>query len=143
MPDRERALTPEGIQEVRALARRVASVTQTPVVLASPYRRALETAAIAAEAWNSDGEIARSGALTPESAPVEAWEEIRTLRGVGTLLLVGHEPLFSSLTAHILGFPELSIDFNPGTTACVEIVEFGARPRGVLRWLINTKLAMI
>lgn len=140
MPDRDRRLTAEGIAQVRAVARAAASVVPAPVVVASPYRRALETASIAAEAWNLVSEVTRSGALTPESAAPEAWEEIRAHRGAATLLLVGHEPLFSALTAFLLGFQELAVEFQPATMACVEIVEFGARPRGVLKWLLPARL---
>lgn len=141
MPDRERRLTSEGIEQVRSVSRRAAAVVPTPVVVASPYRRALETAGIAVGAWDAGLAISRSGALTPESSPAEAWDEIRAHRGVECLLLVGHEPLFSSLTAYLLGFPELAIEFSPATTACVEVLEFGVRPRGILKWLLPAGLA--
>jgi phosphohistidine phosphatase len=49
-PDSERALTPEGREKLRrVLARARAADVALSLILSSPYRRAIETAEIAAE----------------------------------------------------------------------------------------------
>src|SRR4029077_5530486 len=77
-PDSERALTGDGRDKLRRVLKRARSADLDPgVILSSPYRRAVETAALAAEVLAYKGEIVRVRALTPEASPSDAWEEIR------------------------------------------------------------------
>lgn len=139
--DSDRELTAEGRQKVREVMKAAAKAGVRPsLILTSPYRRALGTAQIAAEVLDYRGELARSNALTPEQRPEGVWEEIRTLRGETSVMLVGHEPLFSSLSAFLLGVPELDVDFKKGALLALEIGGFGTRPHGVLKWLLTAKL---
>jgi phosphohistidine phosphatase len=140
--DAERALTAEGrkkLTEVLGLAR-VAEVSPS-LILSSPYRRAMETARIAAEVLGYHGEVISSKALTPDSDPDAAWQELRLHRAQEQVLAAGHEPLFSRLAAYLLGVPELIVDFKKGAVMRIDLEQFGARPRGVLRWMIVPKLA--
>ena len=140
--DAERDLTEEGRQKLRQVLRLAAKAGIAPsLILSSPYKRALATAKIAADTLGYGGEIVRSQALLPDAAPEEVWQEIRMHRREESLLLAGHEPQFSSLGAFLLGMPELSIDFKKGALLAVEMPEFGARPRGVLKWMLTAKLA--
>jgi len=141
-PDSERALTPEGRKKLRNVLRTAAKAGVAPsLILTSPYRRALETAQLAAEVLAYKGELLRTRALEPGSDPRAVWEEIRVHKDEPALLLAGHEPLFGRLSAYLLGCPSLQIDFKKGALACVEIDHFGAEPRGVLRWMLTPKLA--
>ena len=65
------------------------------LILTSPYRRALQTAEIAAEVLDYKGELLRTKALEPGSEPPMVWEEIRVHKDESSILLAGHEPLFS------------------------------------------------
>ena len=57
-PDSERALTEEGRDKLRRVLRRARSADAAPsLILSSPYRRALETAALAAEMLSYPGRI--------------------------------------------------------------------------------------
>jgi phosphohistidine phosphatase SixA len=56
-------------------------------------------------------------------------------------LLAGHEPLFSSLTAYLLGCSNLQVDFKKGAIACVEIDRFDPSPHGVLKWMLTSRLS--
>ena len=58
-----------------------------------------------------------------------------------SVLLVGHEPLFSALSAFLLGQPNLSIDFKKGALLCVEVYTVRAQPAGVLKWYLTPKFA--
>lgn len=140
--DSERDLTEEGRQKLRQVLRVAAKAGVAPsLILSSPYQRALATAKIAAETLGCKGEIVRSQALLPDAALEEVWQEIRAHRREESLLLAGHEPQFSSLGAFLLGVPELAIDFKKGALLAIEMAEFGARPRGALKWMLTTRLA--
>jgi phosphohistidine phosphatase len=141
-PDSERALTPEGKKKLRAVLRTasVAGVAPT-LILTSPYKRAVQTAQLAAEILNYKGDLLRTKVLEPGSRPQAVWEEIRVHKDERAILLSGHEPLFSTLTAYLLGSPDMAIDFKKGAIAALEIDRFGPDPQAILKWLLTPKLA--
>lgn len=141
-PDRDRALTADGQRKLRDVLRAAKSAGTAPdLIVSSPYRRAWETAQIAAKCLGYAGEIVPSEALTPEANPADAWTEIRSYRDQQQLLLVSHEPLMGQLTGYLLGAPALLVDFKKGALARIDLEEFGPHPRGVLRWFLPPKLA--
>jgi len=141
-PDAERALTPDGRKKLRNVLRTAAAAGVAPsLILTSPYKRALQTAQLAAEILEYKGELLRTKALEPAAAPKTVWDEIRVHKDQAQILLAGHEPLFSRLTAYLLGSPNLQVDFKKGAIACVEVERFGAEPHGVLRWMLTSKLS--
>lgn len=140
--DAERALTAEGkkkLREVLKVAR--AAEVRASLILTSPLRRAVETAELAADVLGYRGELIKTQALAPMVRPPEVWDEIRTYRGTDQLLMAGHEPQCSSLAAYLLGVPELTIDFKKGALIRIDMEQFGAKPRGVLKWMLVPKLA--
>ncbi len=142
MSDADRALVPEGKRKLRAVLGRARAAGVSPtVILTSPYRRAVESAEIAAEVLRYDGEIMTADALRPGGSPEEVWEEIRRLWSSRRLLLSGHEPLLSYLAAYLLGTPSLLIDLKKGSLMRIDLREAIPRPRGVLRWYLTPKLA--
>jgi phosphohistidine phosphatase len=142
MPDAERELTAEGRKKLREVMRvaRTAGV-QPDHVLTSPYARALQTAAIAAEVLEFSGDLVHTQALVPHSRPELVWDEVRLYREASQLLLVGHEPLFSNLAAFLLDAPSLRVDFKKGALLRIEMDQLGPKPRGVLRWFLSPKMA--
>src|ERR1019366_2679775 len=93
-PDADRPLTAEGRDKLRRVLKRARTADLDPsVILSSPYRRALDTAAVAAEVCAYQGEIVRTSALVPEASPFDAWEEIRNRKSERAVLLSSHEPL--------------------------------------------------
>jgi phosphohistidine phosphatase len=142
MSDADRALTPEGKKKVRDIARVAAAAKVKPaLVLSSPYKRAIATARLAAEEFGYTEDPLTTKALLPQSSPQAAWDEIRLHKQADSILLVGHEPLFSSLGAYLLGAREVLIDFKKGAILCLETSHFGAQPRGILKWFLTAKLA--
>jgi len=141
-PDAERVLTPDGKKKLRNVLRAAAAAGVAPsLILTSPYKRAVQTAQLAAEILDYKGELLRTKALEPGSSPKPVWDEIRVHKDESRILLSGHEPLFSRLTAYLLNVPELQVDFKKGALACVEVERFAAEPHGVLRWFLTPKLA--
>ena len=141
-PDSDRALTAEGKKKLRSVLRTAdASGVSPSLILTSPYRRAVQTAQIAAEVLKYKGDLLQSKTLVPGAQPRGVWDEIRVHKDEAEILLSGHEPLFSSLTAYLLAAPGLQIDYKKGALACVEIDHFTAEPHGVLKWMLTPKLA--
>jgi phosphohistidine phosphatase len=141
-PDSERALTSDGRKKLRSVLRTAASAGVAPsLILTSPYKRALQTAQLAAEILEYKGDMLRTKALEPSSVPKAVWDEIRVHKDEAGILLSGHEPLFSRLMAYLLGSPNLQVDFKKGAIACIELDRFPAEPHGVLRWILTPKLA--
>jgi phosphohistidine phosphatase len=141
-PDSERALTSDGRKKLRSVLRTAASAGVAPsLILTSPYKRALQTAQLAAEILDYKGELLRTKALEPNGSPKAVWDEIRVHKDEARILLAGHEPLFSRLMAYLLGSPNLQVDFKKGAIACIELDRFPAEPHGVLRWMLTPKLA--
>ena len=142
MGDSDRALTREGREKLRRVLTRAHEAGVAPtVILSSPYRRAVETAQLAAETLAYRGEIVRTSALVPNASPALTWDEVRVLGGQEVVLLASHEPLMSSLCAYLLGAPSLQVDFKKGALARIVCGSTGPAPRGVLKWLITASLA--
>ena len=96
-PDAERALTDEGREKLRRVLRRAKAAKVAPtLILSSPYRRALETAEIAAEVMEYQGKVVKTRALVPDASQADVWEEIRKRPEEEAILLASHEPLMSA-----------------------------------------------
>jgi phosphohistidine phosphatase len=141
--DSDRLLTPVGEQEIRqvAAAAKLAHVCPS-LVLSSPYKRARRTAEIAAELLDCKEPVLTSNAVTPDASPREVWDEVRAHGDEESLLLVGHEPLFSACAAFLLGAPDLRIDFPKGGLIYIDLEAFHSEPRGILKWLISPQLTV-
>ena len=136
--DSERALTSEGRDKLRRVLKRARSADLNPsLILSSPYRRALETAAIAADVLAYEGEIVRTRALVPEANPADTWAEIRKRPNERAILLASHEPLMSSLGAFLLNSPTLIIDMKKGSLIRIECLRLGPMPTGILKWMLT------
>jgi phosphohistidine phosphatase len=141
--DAARALLPEGKKKLREVLRLARAAGVTPsLIMTSPYRRAVETAAVAADLLGHKEELVKSDALLPGSAPTDVWEEIRVHKSAGQVMLVGHEPLLGYVVGYLLGAPQLQVDLKKGGLARIDMDQFGPHPRGVLRWFIPPKLAV-
>lgn len=140
--DADRRLIDEGrVKLRRVLERAHAAGVRPSLILSSPYRRALETAEIAAHELGYEGKLVRTPALTPESSPEGVWDVIREHRSEAAILLAGHEPLFSATVAHLLGSTRAMVHFRKGALARIDLESFGAAPAGVLQWMLTAKLA--
>ncbi len=142
IPDEERSLTPEGRRKLGDVLLRARDAgAGASLILSSPLRRAVETAELAAEILGTRAQIRKTNALLPDATPAEVWDEIHTNRMEPQILLAAHEPLLSQTLAFLLGAAPAQIEMKKGSLARVDIEQFGAEPRGVLRWLLTPQLA--
>jgi len=140
--DFSRKLTTEGIEEMREVARGLAKlVGGVDRVLSSPLPRALETAKIAAAALQIEEdkvEISKdlaSGSFGPQGLG-------RLLKGHSPndrVLLVGHEPDFSSIVGYLTG---ARVEMKKAGCAYIETYEI-EREGGVLRWLLTPRCLVL
>ena len=133
-PDDERPLTDFGKKEVRQVAKFLSRLKVKPnLVVSSPLPRALQTAEVAAEQLKT--KLRQDEALEPGFGI----SELRTLlkrHGSKVLMLVGHEPDFTSVISALTGASlKLSkagvalVDFDPETE------------KGRLLWLFPPKVS--
>jgi phosphohistidine phosphatase len=141
-PDSERALTDEGREKLRRVLERARAAGTAPsLILTSPYRRALETAEVAANTLGYDGKLLKIRVLVPESSPFDVWQEIRSRHEERAVLLASHEPLMSSLAAFLLGSPALAVDMKKAALMRVDCDRHGPEPKCVLKWMLTPATA--
>jgi phosphohistidine phosphatase len=136
--DVNRKLTAAGREEVRrAIERALPAGIAPTLILSSPYARAVETAEIAAAIVGYDRNILRSQALVPTASPRQVWQEIRSRPDESQILLAGHEPLLSQLTAYLLNAPSLRVDMQKATLVRIDLEQFAGEPAGTLKWVMT------
>jgi phosphohistidine phosphatase len=140
--DSDRELTAEGREKLRRVLKRAHQAGVSPgVILTSPYRRAVQTAELAAETLEYMGEIVKTQTLIPDSSPQAVWDEICSRCTEAAILLASHEPLMSSMAAFLLASPALQVDMKKGAMARVDCDRFGPVPRGTFKWMLTAALA--
>jgi phosphohistidine phosphatase len=140
MPDAERALTDIGREKLRAILERARHGGVKPsLILTSPYRRALQTAHMAAQILGCN-KIVESEVLVPSSAPKAVWDAICARRREPALLIAGHEPLLGMTVGYLLGAPMLHVDLKKAALVRIDQEGFGAAPHGILKWMLTPRL---
>jgi len=102
-PDSKRPLTAEGENSMFAVARGVKGLDISfDVILTSPYARALRTAEILAEVYESD-KLFETARLAPEAGANGIIDEVNeNFSAARQIVLVGHEPFLSRLISTLL-----------------------------------------
>ena len=117
--DHARALSAEGRRALEALgARLAADGVRYDRVLASPLRRAVESAEALLGAFPERQQPEPLGELSPDSTPTRALEALRRQKVFqGRALLVGHQPLLGQLAVLLA---EATAGFAPGSLVRIE-----------------------
>jgi phosphohistidine phosphatase len=129
--DAERPLSPKGVRQAERIAAYLGGIGFAPdAIVSSPKLRATQTAeivaAVLARPVGVDDRL--GGGFTIEGLA-------KLLRdGVRRVLLVGHDPDFSSLVSTLCGAN--AIRLSTGALARVDLDERPTQGRGSLRWLI-------
>ena len=133
-PDDERPLTDLGKKEVRQVARFLNRLkVKTDLVVTSPLPRASQTAEVAAEQLKT--KLRQDEALEPGFGISELRNVLNRHRSK-VLLLVGHEPDFSSVISALTG---ASLKLSKAGVALVDIDS--DTEKGRLLWLFPPKVA--
>jgi phosphohistidine phosphatase len=119
--DADRSLTPMGAVAVRAMLMvHKDQLKGVSAVVSSPYLRARQTAALAAEVL-SVPTLLPDAALVPESSVGDALVQLEQLPWQG-LLLVAHQPLLGNLIAALVtGGARYAEPMEPGSLAILEL----------------------
>ncbi|HEX6811571.1 MAG TPA: phosphohistidine phosphatase SixA [Planctomycetota bacterium] len=142
--DRDRALTEEGRKRLQRAAPAWRQLVETPeVVLVSPLRRAIETAAVFREAVRFPGEPRIEDALVPPAPSNLCMNllEAEAYSGVNSVAVIGHEPHLGYLLGHLLtGHPRQPIPLKKGMLVGVETAS-SASLIAALRFALTQKTA--
>jgi phosphohistidine phosphatase len=131
-PDDERPLTDFGKKEVRQVAKFLNRLKVKPdLVVTSPLPRALQTAEVAAEQLKT--KLRQDEALEPGFGISELRTVLKRHRSK-VLMLVGHEPDFSSVISALTG---ASLKLSKAGVALVDIDQ--EAQEGRLLWLFPPK----
>jgi phosphohistidine phosphatase len=143
--DHDRPLAKRGRSAARSIGRFLALSDEMPVlVLSSSAARAHSTAALVVEASGRDIPVETERALYATS-PDAALDRVRELDdAVASVLLVGHEPTWSSLASQLIGDADLRFP-----TGALARIDFSAASwpeidagNGVLVWFVTPRLLM-
>ncbi len=134
--DSERPLTKKGIDHMKASVQCFKKMgVKVDCILSSPLKRAVQTARIAAKALDMDiVEDARLGYGFDLNA---LGQIIAEHPGIQAMMLVGHEPDFSSTVGALCGGGDVLL--KKGGMARVELVD-GPELKGQLVWLLPPKI---
>ncbi len=133
-PDDERPLTKKGKKQTRRVAKALANVGVNPsAILTSPLPRAAETADIASQQLGVDSTV--EPALGKGFNPYQL-SQILARHAGQDIMLVGHEPDFSTVIAAVTGG---TVKLPKGGVVRVDIAD-PKSARGELAWLITPKL---
>ena len=133
-PDDERPLTDFGKKEVRQVAKFLNRLKVKPdLIVTSPLPRALQTADVAAEQLKT--KLRQDEALEPGFGVSELRTVLKRHRSK-VLMLVGHEPDFSSVISALTG---ASVKLSKAGVALVDIDQ--EAQEGRLLWLFPPKFS--
>ena len=138
--DAARRLTKKGHDEIRAAARWMKTQELSfDLIAASPLSRAQETARIVSAALGPKT-VETWAVLVPGGNPDTVCHAIGRYPDNATLLLVGHEPLLSTLASRMVaGNENARIAMTKGAVAKIRNFSFEAGCTGELQWLLTAR----
>lgn len=137
--DRERPLTRTGIQHMKASAAAFKKIgLEVDEIISSPLKRAEQTAQIAADVLEKhvklDERLVYGFGMPALQTIIDDYPNAKAL------MLVGHEPDFSTTISELTGGSD--IEMKKGGLARVDLSD-GPELRGLLVWLLPPKILMI
>jgi phosphohistidine phosphatase len=138
--DFSRKLTEKGEKQARAVGSFLSERKIKPdLILTSPVLRANQTATLVAEELLAEAPT-RMPWLSCGMNPERALAELAGYVNLESVMLVGHEPDFSALVAHLLDLgTSISVNISIASLTCVQI-QRAVAGSGILRFLIPVKL---
>jgi phosphohistidine phosphatase len=141
--DFDRALTPHGRDQSRALAEAFARLKITvDAVVASPLVRAHQTAVELLNLWQPGARVVTCDALTPERYKPGKLSDFLAVVPGDNVAAVGHMPELGAYVEWLIGAAEGSIPLAKAACACVEFKGDPVKGAGKLRWLASPEWFM-
>jgi phosphohistidine phosphatase len=140
--DSQRPLTPDGIKKLRRIVRAMQSLELSfDLILTSPYVRARQTAEIVAEGLGLQRALELSPLLEPGGDLETLIADLASRkRSVERILVVGHEPMLSSLISLLVsGEDDLEITLKKGGLCKLAIRAISPGRCAVLEWLLTPR----
>ena len=138
--DGDRPLTNDGVEEMKAVGRALARLTDVAVVLTSPLVRARQTADQIVAAFKPAPKMVVLDALASASNYRRLAEAING-HLADSVAVVGHEPDMSGLAGFLIGQEgSVAIDFKKGAVCRIDIDDRLAQGGGTLVWLVPPKI---
>jgi len=140
-PDSKRPLTREGENGMFDVARGIRALDVSfDVILTSPYARALRTAEILAEAYDSQ-KLFETARLASDADATEIINEINeNFSAAGKIVLVGHEPFMSRLISTLLtGDGGMALELKKAGFCKLAIEKLVFGKCACLNWLLTPK----
>ena len=139
--DAKRGLVKEGKQQCMLMAGVLAGLNaQIDVVIASPLKRALQTAQFVATEIGFDGKVIPSPALKPDGDYAGFQQLISKYADREGVLVAGHNPNISLFMGKLLtGNGGGNIRVRKGSIARIDM----ARRPAQLQWLVDPRLARV
>jgi phosphohistidine phosphatase len=137
--DADRRLTKKGREEITAAGSWIAArELRFDLIAASPLARAQETATIIAGCLEQKDRFSTWKVLAPGGVPDAVYRQIGKHSDMHAILLVGHEPLLSSLiSSMITGGGNAAIAMSKGSLAKIRDFSRTTSPSGELHWLVT------
>jgi phosphohistidine phosphatase len=137
--DEKRYLTPEGRVFFRKTARTMLKNGIDPsLILTSPLLRAVQTAEILAETLSFSGPLVVTDELAPGFDMPALQRLFSEFQSVNELVLVGHEPDFSSLIDSLLNLPA-GFNFKKGAAIKLKLDPADLQTSAAFKWLAAGK----
>lgn len=136
-PDEDRPLTDKGRRQAKRLARFLRALHFQPeIIISSPKVRAAQTAEIVAAALKLD--VALNARLAGDFGLAALERLLTEVDGQTHIVLVGHDPDFSSLLAVLCGASRIPL--RKGALARIDLEAPVTPGGGLLRWLVTPDL---
>jgi phosphohistidine phosphatase len=140
--DSQRPLTPDGVKKLRRIVSAMQSLDLTfDLILSSPYARTRQTADMVAKGLGLERALELSALLEP-GADLEALiaELASRRKDAERILLVGHEPMLSSLISVLVsGETDLEITLKKGGLCKLSIRTVSPGRCATLEWLLTPR----
>ena|SRR5215470_6490283 len=137
--DEKRALDKEGIEQCGYVGRALAALdVQVDTVIASPLKRATQTAALVGNELGHEGKLQIDPALRPQATFAEFRKLLDKYARQEAIMVVGHNPNLSEFLGRIISDAgcEAAAELRKGAVAKVEL----RRTSGSLHWVLTPKI---
>ncbi len=140
--DEKRALTTEGVRQVKKVAQGMKKLGLVfHGVYSSPYRRAHETANLVIQGLGLSSKPKLLETLVPDGDFKSLEALLKTIDPRSRVLFVGHQPSMGLFISKLLsGKDRISVDLQKGGLCCISISEVKRGVLGELKWFLNPQL---